>query len=240
MSALLDLDQKCLEYIAVTRLSFLFQRIPSPLRPIRGILIAGLTAFIPTAHRFLATLFPDIPPSANTLSYDPQHAKTATSSSSSIHSPHNLYQVPVTAITEVDPRFPAYVAMCAPLAILALRGAAVHIRSMGGSADMSVLLHLPRLRRAEIHLRGLGGNGEEMLRQADEAFGTLEEEAQRTEQVSFGSLAGPGAGPEGPAPWDPGADLMMGTALFDFDLFSWDPTLLTPDWNTMPNGGGHT
>lgn len=137
--------------------------------------------------------------------------------------------------------------MCASLAVLALRGAAVHVRlSPGGTeVDIANMLQIPRLRRAETCLRGLGGNAEEVLRQADEAFGTLEEELQRSVEASAAitnMAAGfaPGGSSQTPM-WDPGADLMMGTALFDFDLFSWDPSLLAPGWNSNGDAGGsHT
>lgn len=133
--------------------------------------------------------------------------------------------------------------MCAPLAILALRGSAVQIRSMGelGDGEIAALLQIPRLLRAIAYLKGLGGNTAEMLRQADEMFGPLEDELLRSERASQAFAVPAGNLGSGPAqPWDPGADLMLGTTLFDFDLFSWDPSLLAPGWNANASGGGHT
>lgn len=249
LSALLDLDQGCLEYIAISRLSFLFQRIPSPLQPIRQTLIAGMTAFVSTAQRFLGILFPDLPPDLPSIYASPfTRPYLSHPASTSSLSPYEHQPFPTSPIRP-EKRFPAHVSMCASLAVLSLRGTAAHIRQTQGARGSSAFLQSSRLQQAEVYLRGLGGRTEALIRQADKAFGTLDEMVRWSEEGHLDlpnpQLAGGLGTDEGVRDRGEGAgqghsseqahNSLMSSGLFDFDLFSWDPNFLNPDW--LPNTG---
>lgn len=217
-----------------------------------------MNIFLVTAQRFLATLFPNPTTSSEFTSDPPMYTPhflrpPSTQSFSSSHSNNNPLSPPLNSYQDLH--FPAHVSMCATLAVLSLRGAVAHYVSSPENhktEDITTLVNLPRLQRAEVYLRSLGGKTEDILGQADESFGTLEDFVRSIESRNGGvvrdgngGMGGIQAGGDevnmgqnssgnnqawgGNTGFGDGA--LLGAGLFDFDLFSWvDPTLLNTTW----------
>lgn len=96
-----------------------------------------------------------------------------------------------------------------------------------------------------------------LLDQADQPFGTLTEMTAWLESHTQSGFQVEGTHPPAALPpsqtipllpfdngssWVDTDNTFNGAGLFDFDLFSWDPDFLAPDWMPAPSvgTGGHT